>query len=67
MVVVVPVIVVDMVVTSSGCVSMGIAMRIVVMFDRVAAGVTGMRAENGDQAGENCAQQRQKDNCLNHD
>jgi hypothetical protein len=25
-----------------------------------------MRAKNGDQAGQNGAQQRQKDDCLNH-
>ena len=39
---------------------------IIVMLDRVARGVAGMRAEQRDQAGQNSAQQRQKDDCLNH-
>ena len=39
---------------------------IIVMLDRVARGVAGMRAEQRDQAGQNGAQQRQKDDCLDH-
>ena len=43
------------------------AMRVVVMmFDRIAARVARMRPEDRDQAGQNGAQQRQKDDCLNH-
>ena len=45
---------------------LGVAMPVIVMLDRVAAGIAGMRAENRDQAGEDGAQQRQKDDCLNH-
>ena len=46
---------------------MGIgAVRVVVMLDRVAARVARMRAEDGDQPGENRADQRQKDDCLDH-
>jgi hypothetical protein len=40
---------------------------ITVMLDRVARGVAGMRAEQRDQAGQDGAQQRQKNDCLNHD
>ena len=47
---------------------MGVAVTvIIVMLDRVARGVAGMRAEQRDQAGQNGAQQRQKDDCLDHD
>ena len=42
------------------------AMPVVVMLDRVAARIARMRAEDRDQAGKNGAQQRQKDDCLNH-
>ena len=50
-----------------GMIVMGIRrVRIAVMFDRVAARIARMRAEDRDQAGQNGAQQRQKDNCLNH-
>ena len=46
---------------------MGIgAVRIAVMLDRVAAGMPRMRAEDGDQAREYRADQRQKDDCLDH-
>ena len=46
---------------------MGIgAMRVVMMLDRVAARIARMRAEDRDQAGENRADQRQKDDCLDH-
>jgi hypothetical protein len=42
-------------------------MRVVVMMlDRIAARVARMRPEDRDQAGQNGAQQRQKDDCLNH-
>ncbi|MGY3431740.1 hypothetical protein ACVWWL_003163 [Bradyrhizobium sp. USDA 3696] len=40
---------------------------IIVMLDRVARGVAGMRAEQRDQASQNGAQQRQEDDCLDHD
>jgi hypothetical protein len=47
---------------------MGVAVTvIIVMLDRVAGGVAGMRAKQRDQASKNGAQQRQKDNCLDHD
>ena len=64
MVVVVAVIVGGMVVM--GIRRMGSAMRVVVMLDRVAARVARMRAENGDQAREDGANQRQEDDCLDH-
>jgi hypothetical protein len=40
---------------------------VIVMLDDVTAGVAGMRAEQRDQAGQDGAQQRQKNDCLNHD
>ena len=43
-----------------------IAMPVVVVLDRIAARVARMRPEQRDQAGQNGAQQRQKDDCLNH-
>jgi hypothetical protein len=43
-----------------------IAMPVIVMLDLIAARVARMRPEDRDQAGQNGAQQRQKDNCLNH-
>jgi hypothetical protein len=65
-VVVVGVIVVTMIIM--GRRRMGVAVAvIIVMLDRVARGVAGMRAEQRDQASQNGAQQRQKDNCLDHD
>ena len=46
---------------------MGIrAMRLVVVFDGIAAWIARMRTEYGNKARENGAQQRQKDDCLNH-
>ena len=46
---------------------MGIgAMRVVMMLDGIAARVARMRAEYRDQPRENRADQRQKDDCLNH-
>ena len=51
-----------------GASRMGVsAMRVVVMMlNRIAAGIARMRPEDRDQAGQNGAQQRQKDDCLNH-
>ena len=51
-----------------GASRMGVsAMRVVVMMlNRIAARVARMRTEDRDQAGQNGAQQRQKDDCLNH-
>jgi hypothetical protein len=43
-----------------------IAMPVVVMLDLIATRVARMRPEDRDQAGQNGAQQRQKDDCLNH-
>jgi hypothetical protein len=43
-----------------------IAMPVVVMLDLIAARVARMRPKDRDQAGQNGAQQRQKDDCLNH-
>ena len=46
---------------------MGIgAMRVVMMLDGVAARVARMRAEYRDQARKQRADQRQKDDCLDH-
>ena len=42
------------------------AMAVVVMLDLVAARVARMRSEQRDQAGQDGAQQRQEDDCLNH-
>ena len=59
-------VVMPMVVMGAG--RMGVsAMRVVVMMlNRIAARVARMRPEDRDQAGQNGAQQRQKDDCLNH-
>jgi hypothetical protein len=47
--------------------SMGVrAMGILVMLDLIAARIAGMCPEDGDQPRENSADQRQKDDCLNH-
>ena len=43
-----------------------IAMPMTVMLDLITARIALMRAEDRDQAGQNGAQQRQKNNCLNH-
>jgi hypothetical protein len=43
-----------------------IAMPMVVVLDLIAARVARMRPEQRNQAGQNGAQQRQKDDCLNH-
>ena len=43
-----------------------IAMAVVVVLDRIAARIARMRPEQRYQAGQNGAQQRQKDDCLNH-
>ncbi len=43
-----------------------VTMRVVVMLDGVAAWIARMRANYRDQAGEDRADQRQKDDCLNH-
>jgi hypothetical protein len=67
MVVVVAVVVMRMIVMggSSVCFS-PMTMSVVVMLDLIAARVTRMRPEYGDQAGQDGAQQRQKNDCLNH-
>jgi hypothetical protein len=41
-------------------------MRVVVVLDGIAARIARLRPENRDQTGQNGAQQRQEDNCLNH-
>ena len=43
-----------------------VTMAVVVMLDRIAARVARMRSEDSDQARENSADQRQKDDCLDH-
>ena len=43
-----------------------IAMPVVVMLDLIATRIARMRPENGNQPRENGAQQRQKDDGLNH-
>ena len=68
--IVVAVVIMAMVVMNIRC--MGIrrmgsaAMGVVMMLDGVAARIARMRPEYRDQAGQNGAQQRQKDDCLNH-
>jgi hypothetical protein len=61
----VAVVVVAMIVMGRG--GMGVVpMAVIVMLDRIATWVARMRPEYGDQAGQDGAQQRQKDDCLNH-
>ena len=43
-----------------------VVMSVVVMLNGVAARIARMRPEDGNQAGQDRSQQRQKDNCLNH-
>ena len=43
-----------------------VTMAVIVMLDRVAARIARMRTEDSDQARENRADQRQKDDCLDH-
>jgi hypothetical protein len=66
--VIVTVIVMAMVVM--GMVVMGMrrmrVIAVIVMLDLIAARVARMRPEQRDQAGQDGAQQRQKDDCLNH-
>ena len=64
-VVIVAVVVVTMIVMRGRSMRFG-HMPAVVMLDHIAARVARMRPENGDQAGQDSAQQRQKDDCLNH-
>jgi hypothetical protein len=46
---------------------MGVAaMRVVTVLDGIAGRVARMRTKDRDEARENGAQQRQKDDCLNH-
>ena len=63
--VVVAVIVVGMGVMSNSRMGVG-TMPMVVMLDRVAARIAGVRAEDRDQPRKYGAQQRQEDNCLIH-
>jgi hypothetical protein len=56
-----------MVVMRIRCMGIGaVTMRVVVMLDRIAARVARMRPEYRDQAREYRADQRQKDDCLDH-
>ncbi|MGY4419159.1 hypothetical protein ACVWY2_001584 [Bradyrhizobium sp. JR6.1] len=64
MVVVVAVIVTNVIIM--GRRRMGLAMRIVVMVDGVAARAARMRADQRDDPRENGSQQRQKYDCLYH-
>jgi hypothetical protein len=41
-------------------------MRVAVVLDSVAGGTARMRADERDQAGQYGAQERQKDDCLDH-
>ena len=41
-------------------------MYVIMMFDGIAARIARMRADDRDQARKYCADQRQKDNCLDH-
>jgi hypothetical protein len=43
-----------------------VAVRVIVMLDGIAAWIARMRAENRDQPGDDSANQRQKDDCLDH-
>jgi hypothetical protein len=62
------VIVMAMVIVSGGLVAWHgiVAMRVIMMLDRVTARIARMRAKYGDQPRQNSADQRQKDDCLNH-
>jgi hypothetical protein len=63
--IVVAVVVVSMVVMRRRGVGV-VSMALVVMLDLIAARIARMRPEYGYEARENGAQQRQKDDCLNH-
>ena len=63
--VVVAVIVVGVAVMSNSRMGVG-TMPMVVMLDRVAAWIAGVRAEDRDQPRKYGAQQRQENNCLVH-
>ena len=54
-----------MIVMSSRRMGIG-AVRVMMMLDGIAARIARMRTEYGDQAGEYRADQRQKDDCLDH-
>jgi hypothetical protein len=64
------VVIMDVVVVAMRVMDVGgmrvIAVPAVVMLDLIAARIARMRPIDRDQAGQNGAQQRQKDNCLNH-
>jgi hypothetical protein len=64
-VVIVRMVVMSMVVMGR-CRVRAVPMPVIVMLNFVAARIARMRAEYGDQAGQNGAQQRQKNDCLNH-
>jgi len=61
-------VVMAVVIVAMGISRMGVSAMLVVMMmlDRIAARIARMRPEDRDQAGQNGAQQRQKDDCLNH-
>jgi hypothetical protein len=58
-------VIVSMVVMGGGGMRV-VPMTVIVMLDRIATRIARMRPEYGYHAGQNGAQQRQKDDCLNH-
>jgi hypothetical protein len=58
-------VIIGMIVMRSGRMGVG-AMRVVMMLDGVTAWIARMRAEYRDQPRKYRADQRQKDDCLNH-
>jgi hypothetical protein len=65
MMIVMPVVIRRVIVMRGGGTSVA-TMRIVMVLDGIAGGIARMGAEDGDEARENGAQQRQKDDCLKH-
>ncbi len=57
--------IVGMVIMGTGRMRIG-AMCVVMMLEHITARIARMRPEQGDQPRENGADQRQKDNCLDH-
>ena len=64
--IVVAVLIIGMVIIGMGSRGMGIAMGVVMMLDDIPARIACVRPEYRDQPGEQRADQRQKNDCLDH-
>ena len=47
--------------------SLSLGCRVIIVIDRIAAGIAPMRTDDRDQPGKHRADQRQKNDCLDHD